>query len=557
MNVRSCFLAGVLLAAAASSAQPVPQTPMTIGSANTAVADPAVSRPRSTPCRVSLFDAVQFADFSSKPFAYAPPAACPGPWEKVVLEADFSIEAGRQFDRTANIWLGGVNVYFGTTAEPSRSVARAWHVERDLTDYTALLLAPAAGRTDLGNLVNGRYTSSLWGSAALVFYPARGGDDEDRGRAPRTADLVLPLSGSPTGGTVGLFSPADALSASFALPTNVERAYLDVVLQHQGANDEFWYSCVPDALGNALQSCVGTGFREGEVSVDGTAVGVVPVYPWIFTGGIDPLLWRPIPGVQALNFIPYRVDLTPLAGVLSDGKPHQVAISVFNNSQYFSATATLLVFQDHGSKRVKGAVTRNTVGAPAPVVTTNLTTAVDGSVSGTVAVTSARSFVLAGWVNTSHGRVRTEVKQTVEFSNSQLFSVPTGPANYIQDITQHTNITSVTRTQGGEGVRKATVRMAWPLEVDFTVPPDGTFQSSIHQGYLRTETASQDGERESYSTVSNAVAPQDNYPSAQGQANEQHYFSSDSTGACYSRSITAAAGVLTSITDGVGCGEGE
>ena len=29
----------------------------------------------------------------------------------------------------------------------------------------------------------------------------------------------------------------------------------------------------------------------------------------IYTGGIDPYLWIPIPGVRTLNFKPHRVDL--------------------------------------------------------------------------------------------------------------------------------------------------------------------------------------------------------------------------------------------------------
>src|SRR6266849_6153967 len=236
MPRRPCVAASALLLSTASLAQPVPQTPPTIGSANTVVADPNVPRPRTTPCRVQLFTDLRFADFSAKHFAYAPPDACPGPWQKVVLEADFSVEAGRQFDRTANLWIGGVNVYFGTTAEPSRKVGRSWHVERDLTDYTALLLSPAAGEADLGNLVNGRFTSSLWGSADIAFYPA-GGDDERDSRDGSTADLVLPLSAGPNGGTVALFDPKAALAATFTLPANVEKAWLDVVLQHQGAND--------------------------------------------------------------------------------------------------------------------------------------------------------------------------------------------------------------------------------------------------------------------------------------------------------------------------------
>src|ERR1700738_4826976 len=172
----------------------------------------AVSRPKTTPCRVRLFTDLKFADFSPKSFAYAPPAACPGPWQKVVLEADYSVEAGRQFDRTATLWIGGVNVYFGTTADPSRTIGRAWHIERDLTEYAAMLRSASEGRAEVGHLVNGRYTSSLFGTAQIAFYPASS-DGESKG-ASAAADVVLPLSGSPTGGTVGLFDPSAELAAT-------------------------------------------------------------------------------------------------------------------------------------------------------------------------------------------------------------------------------------------------------------------------------------------------------------------------------------------------------
>jgi hypothetical protein len=555
MPTRICALS-VLALAAAAAAQPVPQAPLTIGSANTAVADPTLPRPTTKPCRVTLFTDVRFADFSSKSFAYAPPASCPGPWLKVVLEADFSVEAGRQFDRTANLWIGGVNVYFGTTAEPSGTVGRSWHVERDLTDYSALLLSPAAGEADLGNLVNSTFTSSLWGSAELVFYPAGHEDNKGKGHASglATADLVLPLSAGPAGGTVALNNPTDALQATFTLPLNVEKALLDVVLQHQGANDEFWYICVPAELSGELESCTGTAFREGEVSIDGQPASVVPIYPWIFTGGIDPLLWRPIPGVQALSFVPYRVDLTPFAGVFSDGKPHKIAINVFNDSNFFSTTATLLVFLDHGARKVTGGVTANTVGAAAPVLQTSLATDAQGTVSGTVTIASARKFVVAGFVNTSHGVVRTEVAQSIGFSNQQQFIVPSSaPIDFVQNITQRTDISSVTRIQADDDDREVRTIQSWPLSVDLTFRPDGTFQTTIDQGFERSDLALREGEIQSGGLVSNRVAPADDFPSGLGQANSQHYFSADSSGACFSRTLTAAKGVLTSIVDGAAC----
>ena len=542
----------VLLVAAGAVADPTPVTPPTIGSANTAIADPGAARPKTTPCRVTLFTNQPFADFSAKAFAYAPPAGCPGRWQKVVLEADYSVEAGRQFDRTATIWIGGVNVYFGTTAEPSRTVARAWHVERDLTEYAPLFRAVSAGRAELGNIVNETYTSTLYGTAQLAFYPAPG---EGEGPA-RAADLVLPLSAGATGGTVALFDPTAELAATFALPTNVEKAHLDVVLQGQGGNDEFWYACVRNDLTAALQSCAGTAFREGQLSIDGQPAGVVPIFPWIFTGGIDPFFWRPIPAVQALNFVPYRVDVTPFAGVLSDGSPHRFAIKVTNNSQYFQTTATLLLYLDRGAKKVTGAVTRNTIGQPAPTVTPALTTSTDGTTSGTVTTTSSRNFVLAGWVKTSHGRVNTEISQKIDFSNLQQFVSPTSAAvAYVQNITQATNILSSTTVRGGdEDAWVRTTRMSWPLRVELSIPPTASFTQigKIKQAYNRVDSGGESG-----TLVSNSGEWSDTYPTTEGQSGTQRYFSSGPDGACYSRSLTAAGGVLTAIADGVGCDERE
>ncbi len=551
----SRFSIAVFLVATAAAAQPTPVTPLTIGSGNTATADPTVPRPKTTPCRVLLFTDMKFADFSPKSFAYAPPAACPGPWQKVVLEADYSVEAGRQFDRTATLWIGGVNVYFGTTAEPSRPpnpVARAWHVERDLTEYGALLRTPSQGRAELGNLVNETFTSSLWGTAQIAFYPSHGRDGPARG----IADLVLPLSASATGGTVALFDPGAELSATFQLPRNVERAYLDVVLQHQGANDEFWYTCVPTNLAGELQSCVGTAFREGQLSIDGQPAGVVPIFPWIFTGGVDPFFWRPIPAPQALNFVPYRVDVTPFAGVLSDGQPHRFAIKVTNDSQFFSTTATLLLYLDSRSTQVTGAVTQNTIGTPSPSINAALSTdPTTGTVTGTVTTTSSRQFVLAGWVKTSHGRVQTQVAQKIDFSNLQQFVSPQAlPETFIQDIQQSTAISSTTKVDGGRGSGETTVRMSWPLEMDLTVNIDqfGGFSQigRVKQAYNRV-----DSNDDFSSLVSNSGEWADTFPTRQGQSGAQRFFFSDSEGRCFSRALSAAGGVLTSIVDGQGCGD--
>lgn len=566
LSTLTTLMIAIALLSAVSSGQAIPAPGLQIGSANTATADPPVPRPDTTPCVVQLFSNVAFNDFSPRLFSFTPPAACPGPWAKVVLEADFSIQAGRQFDRTANIWIGGVNVYFGTTSEPSGTVARSWHVERDLTDYSALFTSSQNGSVDLDNLVNSTFTSTLFGTAQLQFFPRERHDRDDGRFAQRTADLVLPLSSSSIGGSVFLNTFANSLSQTFTLPRNVEQAFLDVMAQSQ-AGDEFWYTCVPNDVANELQSCGSTAFRESEVSIDGQPAGVAPVYPWIYTGGIDPLLWRPIPGVQTLNFVPYRVDLTPFAGLLSNGQPHQVSVNVFNASTGFSTTATLLVFLDRDATQVTGEVTENTIGAgPTPSVVENLSNT-NGNISGSVTVTSSRSFRIAGFVRTSHGRVETNVKQDIQFSNRQDFNI-TNTA-FIQNITQNTTISSVTNRGRGEEEDEdegsTTVqKFEWPLKLDFSfiVNPDGSGSqtTTIQQAYVKKEVApGEDGRI--LTIVSNSASPTDTllFDSSfritghQDQASTQRYFTTDSNGNCFSRSIAAANGLLTNITDGVGC----
>jgi len=545
----------VLLCAYAVSAQNyvAPSTPV-IGSANTVTANAPIPRPTTTPCTVTLFQNLDFSDFNPKYFSYTPPAGCPGPWAAVVFEADWSVDAGRQFDRTAEVWIGGANVYFGTTAEPSHNVMRSWHVESNLTEYSPLFAIAQQGRVDLGNLVNNEYTSHLHGSAYLQFYPLAQNQNP-----PATADVVLPMSAGPTGGTVTLNTSSDQLAATFTLPTNVERAYLNVFAQGQ-QNDEFWWTCAPTNVAGELFNCPNSAFREAEVSIDGQPAGVAPVYPWIFTGGIDPYLWRPIPGVHTLNFEPYRVDLTPFAAQLSNGQQHTVAVSVYNADSYFSATANLLLYLDSGSTQVTGALTTDSVGTPNPVITENLVVNPQ-LVTGTVSVVSNRGFTTEGYVQTSHGLVDTKVVQSIDFSNGQRYVVKDNGFIYDQTVDQGTTISSVTTTQAGSNVTVDSKQFSWPvsLNYNFTGHKSGAFQqfSQINQGFTKNVLVELNGNPTYSSVFSDVVAPTDllavdssGNASPHGQTNSETYQYSDSTGACWNETIRAQGGALNVVQGG-------
>jgi hypothetical protein len=523
--------------------------PYVIGSANTVTADPTIPRPSTTPCIVQLLSNAEFDSFNPVSFTYTPPADCPGPWAKVVFTADINVTAGVQYDRTANFWLGPTIIYFGTTAEPGSTLAPSWHVESDLTDYSPIFLTTQQGTADIGNLVNTTYTGIIYASSTLEFYPLAPGQT-----APVTANEVLALSAGPTGGTVALNSSTDTLSGTFTFPTNIQNVYLDVFSQSQ-SDDEFWYTCVPNDVASKLESCTNTGFRETEITIDGAPAGVAPVYPWIFTGGIDPFLWFPIPGIQTLNMVPYRVDLTPFAAQLNDGQQHTVSLSVFNADNYFSATASLLLYLDSGSTTVTGALTENTLTvAPTPVVTENLN--LSSTISGTVGVASNRNFTIAGYVNTSHGKVTTTISQQINFANRQKFVI--NSTEYVQDINQISDVnSSTTVATTGQPTVTTTNNFQFPLtlNIDEVVESNGDIDvtTTASQNYADKNTTAQNGALTYVSTLTNEGHHQDtlvydssgNFLNNINQSASQAYQNTDTTGLNVHCKLTAAANALT------------
>jgi hypothetical protein len=531
-----------------------------IGSSVEATADPAVPRPNTRPCVVTLLSDQAFENFNNADYTYTPPAQCPGPWAKVVLTADFSIQPGVQFDRTGQLFLGDVNIFFGTTAEPLQTQTNTWHVERDLTDYTPLFKTPQTGFASLGNIVGeDGLNSIIFGTFKLEFYPAN-----FLNPAPRTADLVLPLPDN-SGGSVQLTNTSPELTQTFTLPTNVENAYLDVIAQSQ-SDEEQWFFCLPDALGTSLGVCGNTAFRQVDVSIDGAPAGVAPIFPWIYTGGIDPGLWVPIPGVQTLNLQPYRVDLTPFAGILSNGKPHTVGVTVFNAFNFFSTVANLLIYEDHGSKEVTGEVTENNLAAPNPGLVNHVTVDSNGNATGVVTVTSAQNFTIAGYVNTSHGRVTTKIQQNVNFSNAQ--TVTSTATQFGQSVVQTSTINGTTTTQTGLLFTTKQTSVSYPFNGGFleTLETNGDIDqtSSVAQNFLRSDAERFEGIPILQSSVSNQLTSQDtaifvpsptgfSLGSTSGQKSTQTYVFKDSLGNCFSRTLTAANSELTNVANQKDC----
>ena len=535
---------------------PAPATPQ-VGSSNPVSAEANVARPSTTPCKVTLFSNMAFNDYSLHPLTFAPPARCAGPWAKVVLTADFTVTKGRQYDRTGTIFVGNTNIFFGTTAEPRAALSPSWHVERDLTDYSALFTKTQTGGAFLGNIYNDTYNGGIYGTATLLFYPANAANP-----APVVPSAVYGLATDNQTTFVNTF--ADKLSSTFTLPRNVTRAYLDVISQSQSA-DEFWYTCVPSNIASAADTCGNTAFRETEVTIDGTPAGVAPVYPWIYTGGIDPYLWEPITGVETLNLKPYRVDLSPFAGVLSDGKPHTVAVAVFNAGSGFSEASNLLVYTDPNTKVVTGGLTQNTLAAqPSPSVEAYTGTAADGTLSGPVNVQSFRAWQISGYVVTAAGRTSTTITATNSFKNNQTVNV--GPTVDQQNINQQTDQQEVTTVASPSGTTQSTHTISFPLVVDFRYAPDdnndgGYYQTTyVHQqkyeylqNALNGNTTPPAVTRETVENTDTLNFHADGSLSISNTQGQSTYGSKDSSLKCSFRALAAQNLKLTSVQDSSSC----
>jgi hypothetical protein len=552
MEFRGAVLAALAALSPGAAFAEVPPV-VTTGPTGVATALPDEPVPPGRACVVQLFADQQFIGFTPKAFHYAPPPECPGPWAKVVLRADYSVNAGRQFDRTASIWLGGVNLYFGTTQEPSAAIAPQWHVQRDVTDYSALLRRAADGRTILGNVVDSTYTGIITGSARLVFYPGQAHDLPDR---------IIPLSSNPDGDYNYIHDGTARAGRTLTFPRNMVALYMDVIAQSQ-SSDEFWQFCVPSSIADAVYSCGGSGFRQTVVYIDGQPAGIAPVYPWIYTGGISPALWRPIPGVQTLAFEPFRVNLTPFAGQLDDGTPHTVELGVVNSGDYFATAANLLVYQDGGRAVVTGRLVANSLVAdPGQIDTISY----PGENLTSVTTRSRRDYGLSGYVETSRGRIATGVRQTVDFVSAQDFII--SDTQYRQTLRQDTTVdTTTTTTRAGTPAVVARRRFDFPLTFDYDdrYGEDGseTLDMRADQGYSRQRSLAAGGRTTYQDVTADRVTPHVRYNWDSSGAltispwtSAEDYRFGNSLGECYSRQIASDQYVVTSVTNGEGCGGG-
>lgn len=240
------------------------------------------------------------------------------------------VSEGRQFDRLAVMYLGDVEVWRTSTAEPKPSPGILWTIRKDFTPYLPLWREPQTLIFDLGNLVNEKYTGAFNATLTATFF-----ESDVLGPNGVTADVIVPISAQrgAEGKASAFIYPETPAESVLVLPRNINRAMLTVSATGQ-AGEEFWWSNVPEKDKDVFSLEAGplpglSSFREVQVRVDGQVVGLTWPFPVVFTGGVAPPLHRPIASLQAFDLREHEIDVSPFLGLLCDGKEHTFSIDVF------------------------------------------------------------------------------------------------------------------------------------------------------------------------------------------------------------------------------------
>jgi hypothetical protein len=546
---RSKMLAILIVAGAVSLGGAVTAAAATPGyiethADNPVSAAPDVTRPATKHCTVTLAEDFpsNAPDGSPQSFSgtLAPPAACRGPWAKVVLDYTTMV-SGRQYDRSGSLQVGGSTIWFGTTQEPDGPTPTTFAFSKDVTRYSALFRSPQPYSGGYGNYTSSVYTGVYRQTATLTFY------EPDRTHpAASVPDVVrgVPL------GDLNPGTPSRDVTLS-DLPRNITRAELEVTLKGNGC-DEQWFTAVPNDVaakfpGDGL--CAAGPYREASFALDGTPAGTVGTYPHIYSGGIVPTLWRPVLAIDTLDLRPEKLDLTPFAGALVDGGSHQLSVSMSPLGDNWNLVTTLFLWTDHHAARTSGALTRDTV---ATTPATDSTSAAM-STGQQYTVTAHRDDVVAGFVDTSAGRIYTRATYGRQFRNAGQVS----DHGLVQSIDQSDRIaqTSVSTRNGGV-VREERLLESYPISVDFSAASyvndqnfslEGTVHMAQDVAQVVREAGRSDARAWTWKVDSNGVLARANGVTSESDGGSTtSYAGTDDLGRPYYRRIVTQHGRVVS-----------
>ncbi|MGC8947915.1 MAG: peptide-N4-asparagine amidase [Thermoprotei archaeon] len=253
-----------------------------------------------------------------------------GSYSKILLRVDVQLKSvmpsrlAVNYDRALWIFVDGVPLLIGTTAQRYSytvisDVTFLYHLLTGAHNFTFVLInyvIPSLGLT-------GYFVANV----TLLYYPGE--------KPSNIATDVVPLWSSGINNWRSgvawavLTSSKNIALQNVTIPGNITKAYL--LLYTEGASyDEFWWSNIPTN-------------REVLVYSDSKLIAVSQPFPIIYTGGINPFMWRPVPGINTYAFQPLLIDITPYIPFIIG--THTIKVTITNNQNYWLVGGALLLIK--------------------------------------------------------------------------------------------------------------------------------------------------------------------------------------------------------------------
>lgn len=261
----------------------------------------------------TLMDSQEFAESWNSPASrnYTPPSES---FNRVLIRLDFNT-TGMNYDRLAIIYLDDMEIWRTSTSEPDSNTV-TWSVTKDLSYYMPVFDDQHEFKVLVQNRVDSKYTGKFFLTATISFFNSDSAMNVDDGWAIDLQQPPTQIQALAKGqGSLYWTAPDDSITASAgSLDRSVNRALLHVFASGNG-DDEFWWDKSSPS-------------RFVDVYVGEQLAGFATPFPVVFTGGVNPMLWKPIVSIRAYDLPGYFVDISPFLPDLWNGA--NVSLKVTN-----------------------------------------------------------------------------------------------------------------------------------------------------------------------------------------------------------------------------------
>jgi uroporphyrinogen decarboxylase len=291
----------------------------------------------------------------------------------------------------------------------------------------------------------------------------------------------------------------------------------------------------------------GGPFKEIQLYLNNVLIAVDYPFPTIYTGGINPLLWRPVVAIGAYSVPSIQFDITPVLPLLMTTPVSELKVNVtFSANPFWLTTPNLLVWVDHEKDPAdpfEGKIERLDVNGATPAY----------NLSGEygkerVASTSASNRIIScGIINHSKGWTRTEIITEMQFKSTVI----TNGGHTSAD--QATNLLQTKRITVGKGKVESnswseTRKRIYPLkiELDYLENEDQNFElhskvsNGLHDSWVKE---SQSSSTMDFMDIHNSHSGQGYFGTIRpGACRTVQILSVRSPSQCFNRTVEASKG---------------